>query len=311
MQDFYYVQLKHTALWTLGQIVANTGYVIDPYKKYPNLLGILLGFLQTETVPQIRRETIKILGLIGAIDPFEFKQTLLKSRRAELESAAASAAVQQLHQSQIQQMQQAIGMPIVANPANANILTLINMQPGVHAAAQAAEANNNGQDQSSLDPIEMLISMNSNGSLDEYYPALAIHLMMKAIKNSVNVSVRKDSIQALVFAMRSLDTRCVNYVELVIPPFLDLIKSMNDNLELNLIIQLGSLVGYIKKHIEPYLNSILTFVEHYWVTNEKQVPIIVALLDLIQSIANVMDIDFKKYLPKVLPLILKQVKIEI
>jgi FKBP12-rapamycin complex-associated protein len=45
MQDFYYVQLKHTALWTLGQIVANTGYVIEPYKKYPNLLGILLGFL--------------------------------------------------------------------------------------------------------------------------------------------------------------------------------------------------------------------------------------------------------------------------
>jgi FKBP12-rapamycin complex-associated protein len=78
---------------------------------FSNLLGILLGFLQTETVKPIRRETIKILGLIGAIDPFEFKQTLLKSQRAEVESAAASAAIQQLHQSQIQQMQQAIGMP--------------------------------------------------------------------------------------------------------------------------------------------------------------------------------------------------------
>ena len=62
MQDFYYIQLKHTALWTLGQIVANTGYVIMPYKIYPNLLEILLGFLQTETVDQIRYETIKILG---------------------------------------------------------------------------------------------------------------------------------------------------------------------------------------------------------------------------------------------------------
>ncbi len=108
-----------------------------------------------------------------------------------------------------------------------------------------------------------------------------------------------------------MDTRCVNYVELVIPPFLDLIKSMNDNLELNLIIQLGSLVGYIKKPIEPYLPSILSFVEHYWIANERQIPIIVALLDVIQSIANVMDIDFKKYLPKVLPLILKQLKAEI
>lgn len=65
MQDFYYVQLKHTAIWALGQIIANTGYVIEPYKKYPNLLEILLGFLQTETSTQIRRETIRILGLIG------------------------------------------------------------------------------------------------------------------------------------------------------------------------------------------------------------------------------------------------------
>ena len=62
MQDFYYIQLKHTALWALGQIIANTGYVIEPYKKYPALLEILLCFLQGETVPQIRRETIKILG---------------------------------------------------------------------------------------------------------------------------------------------------------------------------------------------------------------------------------------------------------
>ena len=81
--------------------------------------------------------------------------------------------------------------------------------------------------------------MNANGSLDEYYPALAIHLMMKTMKNSVSVNVRKDAIHALVFAMRSLDKRCVNYVELVIPPFLELIKSMNDNLVIDLINQLG------------------------------------------------------------------------
>lgn len=315
MQDFYYIQLKHTALWTLGQIVANTGYVIEPYKKYPHLLEILLGFLQTETVPQIRRETIKILGLIGAIDPFEFKQTLLKNRRDELANAAATAAVQQLQQTQIQQMQQAIGAPVSANPSNAKILAMINNQPGVHAAAQAAAANtslntyngNQNTDQSSLDPIEMLISMNSYGSLEKYYPALAIHLMMRTIKTSVNVGVRKDAIQALVYTMRSLDTRCVNYVELVIPPFLDLIRSMNDNLVIDLINQLCSLVSSIKKHIEPYLNSILSCIEHHWNTNEKQIKMIVALIDLVQSIASVMDIEFKRYLPKVLPLILKQV----
>jgi FKBP12-rapamycin complex-associated protein len=62
MQNFYYVKLRNMSLWALGQIIANTGYVIEPYKKYPNLLEILLGFLQNENPAQIRRETIRILG---------------------------------------------------------------------------------------------------------------------------------------------------------------------------------------------------------------------------------------------------------
>jgi hypothetical protein len=109
--------------------------------------------------------------------------------------------------------------------------------------------NNQQAEQQSLDPIEMLALMNSNGSLVHvHYPAMAIHLM-KTIK-TVIVNVCNNAIHALVFVMRSLYKRCVNYVELVIPPFLDLIKSSNDNLVIDLINQLGSLVGYIKKHIE-------------------------------------------------------------
>ncbi|CAF0752879.1 unnamed protein product [Brachionus calyciflorus] len=304
MQDFYYIQLKHTSLWALGQIVANTGYVIEPYKKYPNLLEILLGFLQTETSTQIRHETIRILGLLGAIDPFEYKKTLLKSKQVDLALAASTAAREQ-HQMLLASKNQDQGI---------DVNVLVYLPPGQTAAAQAEAiaANLNIAEQTSLDPIEMLISMNANGSLDEYYPALAIHLMMKTIKNSVSIGVRKDAIQALVFAMRTLDTRCVNYVELVIPPFLDLIKTMNDNLVIDLIVQLGILVNYIRKHIEPYLNRILNTIEYYWnQTGDKQIKMVVALIDLVQSIANVMDIEFKRYLPQILPLILKQLQKEI
>ena len=108
--------------------------------------------------------------------------------------------------------------------------------------------NNQQAEQQSLDPIEMLALMNSKRSLGVHCPAMAIHLM-KTIK-TVIVNVCNNAIHALVFVMRSLDKRCVNYVELVIPPFLDLIKSSNDNLVIDLINQLGSLVGFIKKHIE-------------------------------------------------------------
>lgn len=47
---------KQVALWTLGQLVASTGYVVEPYRKYPTLLEVLLNFLKTEQNQGTRRE---------------------------------------------------------------------------------------------------------------------------------------------------------------------------------------------------------------------------------------------------------------
>ena len=59
------------------------------------------------------------------------------------------------------------------------------------------------------------------------------------------------------------------------------------------------------------MSSILKIVEHYWNIHEKHPKMISALIDLVQSITNVMDIEFKRYLPQILPLILKQLQNEI
>jgi FKBP12-rapamycin complex-associated protein len=66
IQDSYHSQLNKTAIWALGQIIENTGYVIEPYKKYPNLLQTLLTILQKENSKQTRHDTIKAPGLIGS-----------------------------------------------------------------------------------------------------------------------------------------------------------------------------------------------------------------------------------------------------
>lgn len=44
------------ALWTLGQVVESTAYVVEPYQKYPNLLDILFSFLKSQQTIGIRRE---------------------------------------------------------------------------------------------------------------------------------------------------------------------------------------------------------------------------------------------------------------
>lgn len=64
---------RDAALKTLGQLVSNTGEVIRPYAQHPALLGILFRFLRTETSQAIRLETIRTMGMLGALDPFKHK----------------------------------------------------------------------------------------------------------------------------------------------------------------------------------------------------------------------------------------------
>jgi FKBP12-rapamycin complex-associated protein len=46
---------------------------VEPYQKYPELLDILLHIVMTEKAKGVRREVIKVLGILGAIDPYRHK----------------------------------------------------------------------------------------------------------------------------------------------------------------------------------------------------------------------------------------------
>ncbi|XP_073962067.1 serine/threonine-protein kinase Tor [Choristoneura fumiferana] len=66
---------RSIALWAFGQLISATGYVVTPYTQYPTLMDVLLNFLKTEQQPKDRRETIRVLGLLGALDPYKHKLT--------------------------------------------------------------------------------------------------------------------------------------------------------------------------------------------------------------------------------------------
>lgn len=67
---------RDMALWTLGQLIENTGFVIEPYWKYPKLLDILLDLVRKEQAPYVRKKAIRALGLLGAIDPYQHQVNL-------------------------------------------------------------------------------------------------------------------------------------------------------------------------------------------------------------------------------------------
>ncbi|KAJ0421785.1 armadillo-type protein [Aspergillus carlsbadensis] len=74
LQDLSSHAKREAALRTLGQIASNSGYVIDPYTEHPHLLVVLINIIKTEQTGSLRKETIKVLGILGALDPYKYQQ---------------------------------------------------------------------------------------------------------------------------------------------------------------------------------------------------------------------------------------------
>ncbi|KAK0702845.1 target of rapamycin [Apiosordaria backusii] len=80
---------REAALHTLGQLASNTGYVIKPYLEYPQLLEILQSIIRGE--PQrgfLRQETIKVMGILGALDPYKYQQVEDRAPRTQKQTEA-------------------------------------------------------------------------------------------------------------------------------------------------------------------------------------------------------------------------------
>jgi len=64
---------RDTSLRTLGELASNSGYVIQPYTDFPNLFELFIGILKSEQSTQTRRETVKVMGILGALDPYKYQ----------------------------------------------------------------------------------------------------------------------------------------------------------------------------------------------------------------------------------------------
>ncbi|KAJ2945763.1 hypothetical protein O0L34_g605 [Tuta absoluta] len=73
LSDPNQLEKRSVALWSFGQVIAATGHVVTPYMEFTNLMDMLLGILKTEQQSSDRRETIRVLGLLGALDPYKHK----------------------------------------------------------------------------------------------------------------------------------------------------------------------------------------------------------------------------------------------
>ncbi|CAL9728832.1 serine/threonine-protein kinase Tor2p [Monosporozyma unispora] len=65
---------KQVALKTLSKLASSTCYVISPLLDYGDLLGLLLGILKGDTSKQMSIDTLKLIGTLGALDPYKHRE---------------------------------------------------------------------------------------------------------------------------------------------------------------------------------------------------------------------------------------------
>ncbi|KJX99355.1 phosphatidylinositol 3-kinase like protein [Zymoseptoria brevis] len=88
LQDLASPKKREAALCTLGQLASNSGYVIDPYTDHPELLTILVSIVKNEAPGDLRRETIRLMGILGALDPYKHQQVMEESPESNLRAEA-------------------------------------------------------------------------------------------------------------------------------------------------------------------------------------------------------------------------------
>ncbi|EEB07941.2 phosphatidylinositol kinase Tor1 [Schizosaccharomyces japonicus yFS275] len=72
LQDQNSVVKRLSALKALRQFCGGSGYVIQPYLDYPSLLSLLIDILRSEQPAPIRREVLRTIGVLGALDPYKY-----------------------------------------------------------------------------------------------------------------------------------------------------------------------------------------------------------------------------------------------
>ncbi|GLC61314.1 hypothetical protein PLESTB_001742500 [Pleodorina starrii] len=256
------------AVKTLGFIVSSCGNVMGPYLEYPQLLSVLLRMLHEGHAAQ-RREVIKVLGIIGALDPHTHKVNQASlSGEGKLEKEG--------------------------------------VRPLRHGGAAAAGGGGGGLVGASGDPGmapgddggasgDLLPSSGLVTSSEDYYPTVAINALMRVLRDPALASQHLAVIRALLSIFKALQLNVVPYLPKVLPILFGVLRGGDEALREEILGSLRALVGYVRQHMRRFLPDLLQLVHEFWLTAPR------TCLALIADLGMALRDDIRQYVPELLP----------
>lgn len=271
VQDQSAPSKRMEALHTLGRLVQATGDVVDPYRRYPGLMGVLLSVLKTEEAWSTRRAAMQVLGQLGAVDPFRLP------RKPSGESGNTSPTT-------------------TSTTTTTSITTTTTTTTTTATAAMVDNRRGTGPD-----PME---GESSHGILhpshEDYYPTVAMQALIHILQDPSLSAYHNSVVQAIMYVFSNLRTRCIRFLPDVVPLFLDLVRTAEPSIRASLFEKLSTLVSIVGAHIRGWVDDILATAAQFWHT-ELQTQAIT----LYEGLCHALHEEFKPYLPQLLPQLLR------
>lgn len=330
MQDQSSASKQRTSLKTLGQIAGATGYVISPYLDYPQLLSQATGVLPaTKRAPWVlRREVIRTLGILGALDPDHYHSSVPKTRKGgavgggyfiEPDNSTPGPQVDGTGKHAEHSSNAATGST-ADSPAPALTISPRDSGGRRNPSQSISEARHNVKEADDDMPVHLYMYeqystiAQPDASLppqrrmapadEDFYPTVTIQALTSIFKDPSLAVHHGMVMQATMFIFKSLGLRCVPSLKQVVPHMLYTIKYCSPStLREALLKQVATLSDIVKEHLRPYVAGIFDIVDQFWSSRHLE-----TILEMISRIAVGVPDEFRKYVPRLVRKILASIE---
>lgn len=145
-----------------------------------------------------------------------------------------------------------------------------------------------------LDPTEL------SPASEAYFPTVAIHALLRILREPSLNAHHHGVIQAIMFIFKSLSTQCVPFLKYILPPFLRVLARGEPRLRESLFLQLTTLISIVNAHMKPFFPPIMVLALRFWGSHLPQI------VRLVENISQAAPHEFRtQYFPKLLPKLLE------
>jgi len=338
MQDQSSSNKQRTSMKTLGQIAGGTGYVITPYFDFPQLLTIAADILPaTKRAPwALRREVIRTLGLLGALDPDRY----FNHKARQTGGTGGGYFIEGEDDDASESPASSSGPVAIATPNSSSYDGPVNRDVNLSGSLSAPATGNSkttaqllvdgsqhpqpdtrkGNDAEEEEPAHLFMyeqyamtsqpdsklppNLRLTPSDEDFYPTVAVQALTRILKDPSLAVYHGMVMQSVMYIFDNLGLRCVPFLKRIVPHILNTVRTCGqESLRESLLKQVVSLSAIVKDHLRPYLPAIFDTVVDQWNTTRH----LGTILSLVEKVADGVPDEFRNYVPRLVPQILSSI----